>query len=91
MMNDESDPIPVFNSSFIVHHLSFPMESFQQFQASALYCPRCRKAMPVREKLLLVLPDGELFEYLCAKCASSLGKRRVKAGDQNAPIIIKGS
>jgi hypothetical protein len=66
------------------------MESFQNFQASALYCPKCRRAMPVREKLLLVLPDGELFEYLCAQCASSLGTRRNKPGQNNVPLIIKG-
>jgi hypothetical protein len=29
----------------------------------------------VRERLLLVLPDGELHEYRCAACATSLGTR----------------
>lgn len=33
--------------------------------------------MPVREKLLLVLPDKEIFDYLCTGCASSLGQREV--------------
>jgi hypothetical protein len=52
-------------------------DQFGAFTASELYCPKCRKAQPVREKLLLVLPSGELHEYLCARCATSLGKRTV--------------
>jgi hypothetical protein len=37
--------------------------------------------MPVREKLLLVLPDKEIYDYLCTGCASSLGQREVTAGE----------
>lgn len=50
---------------------------FEQLQAAALFCDRCRVARPVRERLLLVLPDGELREYLCAACGRSVGSRRV--------------
>jgi hypothetical protein len=53
--------------------------SFQDLQASVLFCNRCRVARPVRERLLLVLPDGELREYLCGVCGSSVGQRRVQA------------
>ncbi len=52
-------------------------EQFGNFVASELYCPKCRTAQPVRERLLLVLPSGEIYEYLCARCATSLGKRTV--------------
>jgi hypothetical protein len=52
-------------------------EQFGSFTATELYCPKCRTAQPVRERLLLVLPTGELHEYVCAKCATSLGKRTV--------------
>ena len=38
--------------------------------------------MPVRERLLLVLPDKELFDYLCTGCASSVGQREVTAGEK---------
>lgn len=55
---------------------------FEEFNASALYCPRCRRAMPVRSRLLLVLPDGELYEYLCKACASSLGTKTVRQRQQ---------
>jgi hypothetical protein len=50
---------------------------FGAFTASELYCPKCRTAQPVRERLLLILPDGELHELVCARCATSLGKRTV--------------
>jgi hypothetical protein len=52
---------------------------FEEFQASVLFCARCRQAQPVRERLLLVLPDGELHEYLCTGCGSSVGSRKVTA------------
>ena len=55
---------------------------FEDFKASALYCPRCKRAMPVRSRLLLVLPDGELHEYLCKACASSLGTKTVRQQKQ---------
>jgi hypothetical protein len=50
---------------------------FGDLVASELYCPRCQRAQPVRERLLLVLPDGELHEYCCRHCGASLGQRRV--------------
>jgi len=52
-------------------------QQFGDFTASELYCPKCRRAMPVRQKLLLILPSGELYEYLCSGCATSLGERTV--------------
>ncbi len=52
-------------------------EQFGTFTASELYCPKCGRSQPVRERLLLVLPSGELHEFLCSRCATSLGKRTV--------------
>ena len=52
-------------------------QQFGTFTASELYCPKCGSSQPVREKLLLVLPSGELHEFLCSRCAASLGKRTV--------------
>jgi len=54
------------------------MRQFDQLQATELFCPKCRTAQPVRERLLLVLPHAELYEYRCVTCASSLGQREVK-------------
>ena len=63
-------------------------QQFGSFTASELYCPKCRSSQPVREKLLLVLPSGELHEFLCARCATSLGKRTV-TGPAVAPVPRK--
>jgi hypothetical protein len=38
--------------------------------------------MPVRERLLLVLPDREIFDYLCSGCGSSVGRREITAGEK---------
>lgn len=56
-----------------------PGQEFEEFQASVLLCGRCNAPRPVRERLLLVLPDGELREYLCQACGGSVGSRRVTA------------
>jgi len=60
---------------------------FEALQASVIFCNRCRGPRPVRERLLLVLPDGELNEYLCAACGSSVGSRKVTAPPP--PIVIR--
>ena len=65
-----------------------PPEQFEEFQASALFCARCQAARPVRERLLLVLPDGELYEYLCAACGASVGKRT--ATGPTPPLLLQG-
>ena len=57
-------------------------QQFENFTASTLYCEKCRATSPVREKLLLVLPDREIFDYLCTECGSSVGQREVSAGEK---------
>ena len=39
--------------------------------------------MPVRERLLLVLPEKEIYDYLCTGCAASLGQREVTLGEKH--------
>jgi hypothetical protein len=55
---------------------------FDSFRAATLYCQACGKAMPVRERLLLVLPEKELHEYLCTGCGAAVGSREVSAAEQ---------
>jgi hypothetical protein len=55
---------------------------FENFTASSLYCEKCKASMPVRERLLLVLPGKEIFDYLCTGCASSVGQREVTEGEK---------
>ncbi|MBU4199740.1 MAG: hypothetical protein KKG09_05065 [Verrucomicrobia bacterium] len=54
-------------------------QQFDRLTASELYCPQCGKSQPVRERLLLVLPRAELYEYRCIQCSASLGSREVSA------------
>jgi hypothetical protein len=61
--------------------------SFEQFEATSLYCPKCKAAVPVRKRLLLVLPEGEEFEYLCAYCSFSVGTKIDKNVPQSEMII----
>jgi len=63
-------------------------KTFDQLNATLLHCNQCRQAMPVRSRLLLVLPDGELSEYLCQRCGSSLGTKteRVLPGSPAARL-----
>jgi hypothetical protein len=53
-------------------------DQYGSFQASLLYCPTCRQATPTRERLLLVLPTGNLYEYRCAQCGTSTGSKTEK-------------
>ena len=49
--------------------------TYKEFDATELFCPRCRRAVPVRKRLLLVLPEGDKYEYLCAFCSSTVGTK----------------
>ncbi len=42
-------------------------------EASLLACPKCKVAVPVRKRLLLILPEGNKYEYLCPQCSSTCG------------------
>ena len=65
-------------------------QQFENFTASSLYCEKCKAAMPVRERLLLVLPDREIFDYLCTECGSSVGQREVTAGEKMMAEAVAG-
>jgi hypothetical protein len=49
--------------------------TFKDFDAIELYCPKCKQAVPVRKRLLLVLPEGDKYEYLCSFCSESVGSK----------------
>ena len=57
-------------------------QQFENFTASSLYCEKCKTSMPVRERLLLVLPDREIYDYLCTECGMSVGRREITAGEK---------
>lgn len=47
--------------------------AFERFEASLLACPQCRRAVKVRKRLLLILPEGDKYEYVCPECGSTCG------------------
>ncbi len=63
-------------------------ETYRDFDATELYCPNCKRAVPVRKRLLLVLPGGEKYDYTCAYCGTSVGDKMVTEKD-NLKITIK--
>jgi transposase-like protein len=50
-------------------------DAYQDFEATELYCPRCRQAVPVRKRLLLILSSGEIYDYTCIYCGTSVGEK----------------
>jgi hypothetical protein len=53
-------------------------QSYKDFDATELFCPQCKKAVPVRKRLLLILPEGEKYDYSCDYCGTSVGDKLVK-------------
>ena len=62
-------------------------ETYKDFDATELYCPRCKKAVRLRKRLLLILPQGEKYDYSCAFCGTSVGDKMVTTKD-NAQILV---
>ncbi len=52
--------------------------AFERLEATLLACPRCRVAVPVRKRLLLVLPEGDKYEYVCPQCGETCGTTIIK-------------
>jgi DNA-directed RNA polymerase subunit RPC12/RpoP len=61
--------------------------AYKEFDATELYCPRCQRAVPVRKRLLLVLPEGDKYEYLCAVCSSTVGTKTSR-GETPIRLIV---
>ena len=60
---------------------------FKDFDATELYCPKCQQAVRVRKRLLLVLPEGDKYEYLCAYCAETVGTK-IERNQKPMTIIV---
>jgi uncharacterized Zn finger protein len=63
-------------------------ETYRDFDATELYCPRCKRAVKLRKRLLLILPQGEKYDYSCTFCGTSVGDKMVTTKD-NARILVK--
>ena len=63
-------------------------ETYRDFDATELYCPKCKRAVPVRKRLLLILPEGDKYDYSCTMCGTSVGDKMVRQED-NMRVVIK--
>ena len=61
-------------------------ETYKDFDATELFCPHCKRAVPVRKKLLLILSNGNKYDYSCVYCGLSVGDKMVTQKD-NLRII----
>jgi len=59
--------------------------AFERMEATLLACPKCKRAVPVRKRLLLVLPEGDKYEYVCPYCASTCGST-IEAGRERRTL-----
>lgn len=63
-------------------------ETYKDFDATELFCPRCKRAVAVRKRLLLILQEGEKYDYSCVFCGTSVGDKLVKA-NMNSKLIFR--
>lgn len=63
------------------------MKQYEDLQATYLYCNNCGGSMPVRERLLLILPDGYLFEYLCVNCNNVVGDKKTRLSEKDRMLL----
>jgi hypothetical protein len=63
-------------------------KQFEQLEATMLLCPSCRVAQPVRKRLLLCLPQGDKYEFLCARCGSSCGDKIEEPPRPARPVLM---
>jgi len=64
------------------------MSQFREWEAIELYCPKCKAPRPVKKRLLLVLSEGDKYDYVCAICGELVGAKMDKKED-NFPRLIK--
>jgi len=62
-------------------------ETYKDFDATELFCPQCRRAVAVRKRLLLILQEGEKYDYSCVYCGTSIGDKLVKAKNNTGLIL----
>ncbi len=61
--------------------------SYKDFDATELFCPKCGRAVPVRKRLLLVLSEGDKYDYSCIYCGTSVGDKLVKETADSGMLI----
>ncbi|MEA3486539.1 MAG: cytoplasmic protein [Thermodesulfobacteriota bacterium] len=62
-------------------------KSYDDFDATELYCPKCKRAVPVRKRLLLVLTGEDRYDYTCVYCGTSIGDKTIANGDSSGILM----
>lgn len=62
-------------------------ETYRDFNATELFCTTCKRAVAVRPRLLLVLPEGEKYDYVCRVCGASVGDKIVRNRSESGLCI----
>ena len=62
--------------------------TYKDFDATELFCPHCKRAVTVRKKLLLILKEGEKYDYSCVYCGTSVGDKLVTE-KENSNLIFR--
>ena len=63
-------------------------DSYQEFEAAELFCSGCKKLVPVRKKMLLVLSEGDKYDYVCTVCGQRVGGKMDKKEENLGKLII---
>jgi uncharacterized Zn finger protein len=63
-------------------------QTYKDFDATELFCPQCKRAVAVRKKLLLILKEGEKYDYSCVYCGTSVGDKLVTE-KENPNLIFR--
>jgi len=63
-------------------------ENYKDFDTTELFCPQCKRAVAVKKRLLLILKEGEKYDYSCVYCGTSVGDKLVK-DNENSPLIFR--
>ena len=61
--------------------------SYQEWEAAELFCPQCKQARPVKKRILLFLPDGDKYDYVCSVCGEPIGQKMDKKPDNFGPVL----
>ena len=63
-------------------------DSYQEFEAAELYCSHCKRSVPVRKKMLLVLSEGDKYDYVCTVCGGLVGGKMDKKEGNLGKLIV---
>ena len=63
-------------------------DSYQEFEAAELFCPKCKRSVPVRKRMLLVLSEGDKYDYHCTVCGERIGGKMDKKDGNLGKLIV---